>query len=258
MSQKVKANHKSKGNAKSSGTSKGSAGKKPPPKRYGRRAVTPANRTWWLLGAVALVLVAAVLIAVSASGGDDQAKATKHETGAVTVDGDALPQYDAGVVDTAIGDPIPTLSGVSFDGSPVTIGPTGGKPQVVVFVAHWCPHCQAEVPRIVELAKAGAFKGIDVSTVTTATSSEAPNYPPSAWLKRENWPFPVLADSPEQTAAIAYGLTSYPYLVFTNAEGNVVGRAVGEIAPSDLQKILTALAAGKPLPKITGGGSSAS
>ena len=128
-------------------------------------------------------------------------KATAHETGAVTVDGTALPQYTGGGVDTAIGDTIPTLSGVSFDGSSVTIGPTG-KPQVVMFVAHWCPHCQAEVPRVVELAKSGAFKGIDVVHGRDRRRTPPyPNYPPSAWLKRENWPFPVMVDSPQQTAA---------------------------------------------------------
>jgi thiol-disulfide isomerase/thioredoxin len=138
----------------------------------------------------------------------------------------------------------------------VTIAPTV-KPQVVMFLAHWCPHCQAEVPRIVDLAKMGAFKGIDVAAVATGTSPEAPNYPPSAWLKRENWPFPVMVDSASGTAAEAFGLSSYPYFVFVDAQGAVVGRAAGEIPPSDLQKILNALEAGNPLPKGSGASSSA-
>jgi cytochrome c biogenesis protein CcmG, thiol:disulfide interchange protein DsbE len=227
------------------------------PKRYKRSAKASENRTWLILGAVALVLVVAVVISVSASGSADQAKATGHETGAVTVDGTALPRYGDTGVDTAIGDTIPTLSGVSFDGSPVTVGPTG-KPGVVIFVAHWCPHCQAEVPRIVKLAKSGAFKGIDVSTVATGTTPSYPNYPPSAWLKREQWPFRVMVDSTEQTAAVAYGLSAYPYFVAVDAQGKVVGRATGEIAPADIKKILAALAAGKPLPKLTSGSSTAS
>lgn len=256
MSQKANVNQKRKGSVKPA-ASKANAGQKRPPKRYVRPAKKSANRTWLLLGAVALVVVVAVVIAVSLSGGGQTAKPTPHETGPVKVAGNALPKYTAGAVDTAIGDTIPTLTGVSFDGSPVTIAPTG-KPLVVLFVAHWCPHCQAEVPRIVQLAKDGALEGIDVATVATGTSSAAPNYPPSAWLKGQHWPFPVLADSPQQTAAIAYGLPSYPYFVFADARGKVVGRAVGEIQPSDLTKILSALRAGKPLPKVTGASSSAS
>ncbi len=76
-------------------------------------------------------------------------------------------------------------------------------------------------------------------------------------MKREHWPFPVMVDSEQQTAAIAYGLPSYPYFVFANAEGKVVGRTTGEIAPADLKKVLAALAAGKPLPKVTAGSATA-
>ena len=59
------------------------------------------------------------------------------------------------------------------------------------FVAHWCPHCQAEVPRIVALAEQGRLpEGVDVAAVSTAVDATAPNYPPSAWLDRVGWPFP--------------------------------------------------------------------
>jgi cytochrome c biogenesis protein CcmG, thiol:disulfide interchange protein DsbE len=261
MNQKAKVNQPRKGSRPQGGNQGRSGGggnrdRRPP--RYGKPApAARRNRTWWIWGGVAAVFIVAIVVAVVASGGGDDAKATAHETGAVTVDGTPLPQYDSDAgVDSAIGDTIPTLTGVTFDGSKVTIAPTG-KPQVVMFLAHWCPHCQAEVPRIVDLAKQGAFKGMDVAAVATGTSAEAPNYPPSAWLERENWPFPVMVDSLSGTAAQAYGLSSYPYFVFVDAEGKVAGRAVGEIAPSDLQKILNALEAGKPLPKGSGASSSA-
>ena len=69
---------------------------------------------------------------------------------------------------------IPTLTGQSlFDGSDMTIAPTG-KPQAIVFLAHWCPHCQAEVPRIVALAKAGKLDGIDVVGVATGRRTDSP------------------------------------------------------------------------------------
>ena len=138
----------------------------------------------------------------------------------------------------------------------MTIGPTG-TPQVVMFVAHWCPHCQAEVPRIVDLAKQGAFDGLRMSTVATGTNPDYPNYPPSAWLSRENWPFPVMVDSDQSTAAQAYGLSAYPFFVFVGADGKVAGRATGELAPADLTKILDALRDGKPLPTASGANSSA-
>jgi thiol-disulfide isomerase/thioredoxin len=229
------------------------------------------KRTWLVLGAIVLVMVLAGAIAVASGGGGGSDGSADHgtsagsstvgspvETAAVSVQGKPLPRLTGTGTgtDSAIGATIPKLTGEGFDGGPVTIAPTG-KPQVVMFVAHWCPHCQAEVPRVVTLANDKAFNGIDVSTVATATNQAYPNYPPSAWLQREHWPFPVMVDSPQLTAGVAYGLPAYPYFVFVDAHGKVVGRADGEIDPGDLQKILTALAAGKTLP-IAGSGASSS
>jgi thiol-disulfide isomerase/thioredoxin len=213
-----------------------------------------------LWGGLAVVVVIAVVVAMIAGGGGGNAKATGYETAAVEVSGTPLPQYDAQVSpDPAIGETIPILTGKSvFDGSSITIGPNGGnggqgEPQMVVFVAHWCPHCQREVPRLVALAKQGVFAGIEVSAVATATDSSYPNYPPSAWLEGVHWPFPVMADSPSGTAAKAYGLSAYPYFVLVNPDGTVAGRGTGEIAPGDLKANLDALKNGRPLPLTSSG-----
>ena len=69
------------------------------------------------------------------------------------------------------------------------------------------------------------FDGVDVDRGGHRRPTEdAPNYPPSAWLEREDWPFPVMADSPTGTAAEAYGLTAYPVLRAGDADGKVAGR----------------------------------
>jgi hypothetical protein len=110
---------------------------------------------------------------------------------------------------------------------------------------------------VVTLAKQGAFDGIDVAAVATGTSPDAPNYPPSAWLAREHWPFDVMVDSKQSTAATAYGLPAYPFFVFLDADGKVLARATGEIDPSALTDILDAMRAGTPLPAATGSSSGA-
>jgi thiol-disulfide isomerase/thioredoxin len=198
-----------------------------------------------LWGGLAVVVVIAIIVAVVSSGGDE-AKATKWETAPVEVSGTPLPQFESTVSpDPAIGETIPTLTGKSiYDGSAITIGPDrGDKPQMILFVAHWCPHCQAEVPRLVGLADDGVFDGVDVSAVATATSKSADNYPPSAWLKRDDvkWPFPVMADSPTGTAAKAYGLSAYPYFVLVNADGTVAGRGSGELPEDQIKANIKAL-----------------
>ena len=49
---------------------------------------------------------------------------------------------------------MPVIDGRPFDGSPITIGgPTDG-PTMYVFLAHWCPHCNDEIPELIELATA--------------------------------------------------------------------------------------------------------
>lgn len=231
-------------------------------KNRARQAVAARHtRNRWLIwGGLAVVVVAAIVIAVVASSGGDSTSSSSSakgtsETAPVTVDGTDLPQFTGKGTDAAVGKTIPTLTGVSFDGTPVEITATG-KPQMIAFVAHWCPHCQREVPVIVSMADSGAFDGIDVTAVATGTNSGYPNYPPSAWLQSVKWPFPVLADSSKFTAANAWGLPSYPYLVFVDKDGKVVGRTSGEIAPADLRKILTALKAGETLPIGSAGASS--
>jgi thiol-disulfide isomerase/thioredoxin len=124
-----------------------------------------------------------------------------------------------------------------------------------VFLAHWCPHCQAEMPRLVALAKAGKLAGIDVTGVATGTNPGYPNYPPSAWLKNAGWPFPVLADSTTDAAARAFGVTGYPSFVLIDGTGKVVGRAAGEVSDDDIVANVKALVAGTPLPLLKSGAS---
>ena len=149
--------------------------------------------------------------------------------------GTALPTFDSSNPnDPAVGMTIPTVTGKSFDGTPVTIQPTG-TPQMLMFVAHWCPHCQREVPLVSDWMKKGGLPaGVQLTTVATGTSSDAPNYPPSAWLEKNDWPSPIMADSANSDAANAFGLASYPYFVFVDGNGKVVGRTSGEISTDQL------------------------
>ena len=200
----------------------------------------------WLWAGVAGVLIVAAAVAVLVGGGGTVKPGQVEIASRVRVGGAALPTLPASGADPAVGEVAPTLTGVTFSGKPLSIGNLG-EAHAVVFVAHWCPHCQAEVPRIVALTEADQIR-VPVFGVATGTDSAAPNYPPSAWLTRVGWPYPVLVDTAAGTAANAYGLPSYPFLVFVDAQGRVAGRVSGEVAPADLAQIFAALVAARPLP----------
>jgi cytochrome c biogenesis protein CcmG, thiol:disulfide interchange protein DsbE len=195
-----------------------------------------ASRLPVLIGIVVAVIVVAFGAAIIASRGDD---ADSAQTGDVEVSGAALPALPEGGDDPAMGLLAPNVSGTDFDGSAVAIDPGDGAAKLVVFLAHWCPHCQAEVPVIAPyLAGDEKPEGLEVVAVSTAVSDARDNYPPQEWLEREGWPSPVIRDDGDNSAANAYGLTAYPYYVVIDEEGAVVGRDSGEMAIEDFDQFL--------------------
>jgi thiol-disulfide isomerase/thioredoxin len=201
-----------------------------------------ANVTLLVIVGVVVLLGAAFGLAVLVAGGDDDGAvaAGVEQVRAVTIEGAALPAHDSSAAtDAAVGMTAPTLRGASFDGTPVTVTPGDGTPKMLVFLAHWCPHCQREVPVLTKWINDGrAPSGLEIVAVSTGVSSDAPNYPPSAWLAREGWPKSVLADNASSAAGKAYGLTAFPYLVVLDAEGNVVVRTSGELSADQLDQLM--------------------
>jgi thiol-disulfide isomerase/thioredoxin len=157
------------------------------------------------------------------------------------VTGSPLPRFQSPESDPAIGQPAPTVTGADFDGRAVTIEPDG-RPKLLIFIAHWCPHCQREVPIIQRwLDGRGAPDGVDLVSVVTAINPQQPNYPPDQWLRRERWSVPVIVD-PDDRIAAAYGLNAFPYFVAIDAEGRVVRRLTGELPVETLEELVGQLA----------------
>lgn len=159
-------------------------------------------------------------------------------TAPVEVDGEPLPAVGGGSDDPAVGELAPTLSGTSVDGEPMEIRP-GDGPTIVMFLAHWCPHCQNEVPVVVDWLDDGRLPDdVDLVAVSTAVSEPRGNFPPSEWLESEGWTVPTLADDDASTALQAYGLGSFPYFVALDADGRVVARVVGEQGADGLDQLV--------------------
>ena len=147
------------------------------------------------------------------------------EKGKVTILGDPIP------VDPEIGYLAPSFEAELNDGSGlVTVDPADGTVRLIGFFAHWCPHCQREVPRVSKwLEENGVPTGIEILAVSTAVREGTPNYPPSEWFTKERWPTDVFVDNQDNDLAAAYGLSGFPYWVLIDATGTVVHRSSGEL-----------------------------
>jgi len=210
------------------------------PSAKGRAAAPPAKRRLpiALIAGLALAagLVAVIVVTIGTGGSDGPL-----EVGTPAVTGEALVRYVSAADDPAVGRPIPEATGADFDGTPVTIA-RDGRAKMILFVAHWCSVCQQEVPLIADwLPGANIPDNVDLLTVSTGVDRSRPNYPPSGWLQGEGWTLPVIMDDEAGTVAGAFGLSAYPYFVFVNAEGNVVGRFTGGLPAETIAALVAGL-----------------
>lgn len=224
-----------------------------------------SSPTKWIVAGLAVVLVVIAGIAIVGGGSDDGgstadgtgSQVTTDGSGAeggdavgagefqpVTYTGDALPMLEDSVPapgdDPAVGMTAPVLSGYGFNGMEMKVKPAG-QPVLLVFLAHWCPHCNAEIPRLIEWKESGDLpESVVVLGVATGSRDDQPNWPPSKWLVSMEWPWAAMADSETQDAALAMGVGGYPGLVLLDGDGKVLARRSGEASVSELNDWLTA------------------
>jgi thiol-disulfide isomerase/thioredoxin len=171
------------------------------------------------------------------------AVAILENSASLTVTGEALPPLEETQNDAAVGMASPVVIGATFDGTEVSIGgPTDG-PTMLVFLAHWCPHCNDEIPEILTLSDRGDLPdNLNIIGVSTAVQDDRDNFPPSSWIVEKDWSWPVLADTADSEAIQLYGGTGFPFTVMLNADGTVNARKSGsESADQILEWINAAL-----------------
>lgn len=193
-----------------------------------------------VVGVVVAIIIALVLAVTIAGEEDDAGTEAAGTTTAVEFEGTPLPELPSQGQDPAVGMTMPTLRGASQEGEAMTIGPEGPA-KIIVYLAHWCPHCQAEVPVVQDWVDGGNLPDdVELVSVSTAIDERRPNYPPEEWLEREGWTAPVLVDG-DGSAAQASGLSGFPFFVAVDADGTVAGRASGELTPAQLDQIVDQL-----------------
>ena len=197
------------------------------------------NKNFIIAGAVVLVLGLAIAIGVTLS---SEPVAAGLPEGEINVDGESLPSY-AGENDdnVALGLTAPTFSAPDQN-SEIFILEKDGNSKALLFLAHWCPHCQREVPVVQSFIDSnGVPPGIDVIAVATSIDRGRDNYPPQEWLEREGWSEIQIYDLDREIGE-AYGLNAFPYWVFLDKDLNVIARRTGNLPEDMVGALLVQLA----------------
>jgi thiol-disulfide isomerase/thioredoxin len=156
-----------------------------------------------------------------------------------------LPQFEGTSNDVAVlaQMEMPEISGPEYySGEQVTYtAGSDGKAHVWLVWAHWCPHCQAELPDLNAWwpENAARYPDIDLATVTTAIDDSRGN-PLEQYLDTQQFSFPVIVDESGQVAA-KFGTNAFPFWVLTDTDGKVVFRIAGELGIDNVEQIFTQL-----------------
>jgi len=187
---------------------------------------------WVVGGVVGLGLIVLLALSIASEPEIDESIGF----GEPTVDGDPLPFFaDPSAGDPTLGFTAPTVSGADWDGNNVSIEPDG-RPKIVMFVAHWCSHCQREVPVVQDwVDTGGAPDDVDLYSVTVFTDSLRPNWPPQEWLEEEGWTTPVIMDDEAGSLIEAYGVRGTPFYIVLDGDNTNLGRFSGEVGINGLE-----------------------
>lgn len=191
------------------------------------------------IGLVALVVVLGVAALALTAPGSDPTVASPSDGGSasslpaggeVSIEGPAL---TAPVPD---GESIPDWSAPTLDGGTFTWAERPEGPTVLAVWAPWCPHCQAELPRLA--AAAEDHPGVSLITLATAVDlSSGPS--PQEYMDSEGLSFPVALDDERSTVAAGLGVQGFPTTYFVDAGGRVIVSASGELDPAVVDEVMT-------------------
>ncbi|MFV0524582.1 MAG: TlpA family protein disulfide reductase [Acidimicrobiales bacterium] len=214
-----------------------------------------SSNAGFIAAIAAVVVVGLLFVAYLAtnrdSGVDDLAA---DATADVTIEGDSLPPFPEGTqvsdpaTDPAAGLVAPNLTGTDIYGEPLSIT-NDGRPKVIYFVAHWCAHCQREVPLVESMIENGKVpEGVDIYAVSTGVIPDRGNFPPGLWLQQEGFSPPAMRDSTDSNAYQAFGAGGFPYVIYLDSENKVVVRSSGELPEATIESLwqATAPAGGDP------------
>jgi cytochrome c biogenesis protein CcmG/thiol:disulfide interchange protein DsbE len=128
----------------------------------------------------------------------------------------------------------PDFSGVTLDGTEVSLAGYQGKPLVLNFMASWCGPCRAEAPDIDQFYRDNIGK-VAVLAVAVGDSEEDIR----ALMADNGWTFPMMLDG--DAAADAYGVSAIPTTLVIDSRGHITKRLVGATTAAQLSLLTDGL-----------------
>lgn len=174
---------------------------------------------------IAVVAVIVGVLAWSASGAGMSDGVTKIELPA----GAAANAPKVGAVP-------PDFSGVTADGTPISLSDYAGKPVWLTFGASWCPDCRVEAPDIEAAYQANKDKGLAVVGVFISESAADI----ASYASRAGLSFPITVDQQEAIAA-AYRTMGVPTHFFIGPDGKVREVRIGALSKDDMARSIAAI-----------------
>jgi thiol-disulfide isomerase/thioredoxin len=155
-----------------------------------------------------------------------------------------LPLFEQGQPDAALGSVLGEVAGIEYyTETEMTVDPTDGTARAWLIWAHWCPHCQRELPPLSEwyAANADQYPNVELISVSSSIDPTRGN-PLEPYLDELQLPFPVIVD-PDLTLAEQFGLSAYPFWVFTAGDGTTLLRVAGFLEIDQVASIFSQLEA---------------
>jgi cytochrome c biogenesis protein CcmG/thiol:disulfide interchange protein DsbE len=198
-----------------------------------------SNRLVLILVGVAVLAFVGV-VAVLSAGEVSDIPSLEDVAGPVIVEGTPVSvPYPDGGADPAVGLPSPVITALDYDDREVVIG-APGQAQVLVFLAHWCPVCDQELPTLRDVVSAGGVPdSVDLVFVTTGLDPGRPNWPPTRWLADAGLSgVTTVRDDLGDPLMRSFGLRAYPAWAVIDAEGTLVARRQGLLPAVGVAQLL--------------------
>lgn len=207
-----------------------------PPSKNTSRPANPQVRILWVTLSVVVLAAVAVVIVILATGGSDSPKdVTLYQVQAVKIIGDPLPTPDAGAPDNTPGKKVPRIDGKTFGSSKISIKP--GKKTLVIGINRQDVDVEGEIKALVQWHHAYLTpEDLNIVTLVTGPDREKSAEPMSTWLLREEWPWPVLVDDANSTAAAALGFVGTPAVLLIDEDGVAQYRVLGALPIDRLEQ----------------------